>query len=61
MKHEMLSSSLFEEEEKKGVHLLTINEHLAKAYEHRKEREELAKCTSLSSGICLHLHPHPME
>lgn len=25
--------------------LLTINEHYAKAYAHRKEREELSKCT----------------
>lgn len=28
---------------------LTINEHYAKAYEHRKEREELAKRTHIHS------------
>jgi len=27
-------------------HTLTINEHYAKAFEYKKEREELAKCTS---------------
>lgn len=26
-----------------GIHQLTINEHYAKAFEYRKEREELAK------------------
>lgn len=33
------------------VHELTINEHFAKAYEYKKEREELAKCTSPYSGL----------
>lgn len=26
------------------IHQLTVNEHYAKAFEYRKEREELAKC-----------------
>lgn len=30
--------------------LLTINEHYAKVYEYKKEREELAKCTCLAAG-----------
>jgi protein KRI1 len=28
------------------VHTLTINEHYAKAFEYKKEREELVKCAS---------------
>ena len=36
----MLSDS---ESENEDLHQLTINEHFAKAYEHKKEREELAK------------------
>lgn len=35
--------------ENEDVHQFTINEHYAKAFEYRKEREELAKCTSLQS------------
>ena len=37
----MLSS---DESEGEDVHTLTINAHYAKAFEHKKEREELAKC-----------------
>ena len=36
---------LSEESENEDIHQLTINEHFAKAYEYRKEREELAKRT----------------
>ena len=32
---------------------LTINEHYAKAFEYRKEREELAKCTFVHPSILL--------
>ena len=39
----MLSDS---DSEGEDIHKLTINEHYAKAFEHRKEREELAKRTS---------------
>ena len=34
---------------------LTINEHYAKAFEYRKEREELAKRTSNCYVKCTHL------
>lgn len=49
MKQEMLSSSSSSgsdsghESEHEEIHKLTINEHFAKAYEYRKEREELQK------------------
>lgn len=50
MKQEMLSSSSSSEGSDSGheseheeIHKLTINEHFAKAYEYRKEREELQK------------------
>ncbi|THH18677.1 hypothetical protein EW146_g2348 [Bondarzewia mesenterica] len=44
MKHEMLSDSDSSAgDEENGIHQLTINEHYVKAYEYRKEREELAK------------------
>lgn len=35
---------LSEDSDGESVHDLTINEHYAKAFEYRKEREELAKC-----------------
>ena len=34
---------LSEDSDNEDIHQLTINEHFAKAYEYRKEREELAK------------------
>lgn len=62
MKQEMLSSSSSSESdpghesEHEEIHKLTINEHFAKAYEYRKEREELQKracyrCISQSHHI----------
>ena len=54
----MDSSSSSEDEG--DLHQLTVNEHYAKAFQYRKEREELAKRTYLSS-CCEHallgLHP----
>jgi protein KRI1 len=38
----MLSDS--EGSDVESVHHLTINEHYAKAFEYKKEREELQKC-----------------
>ena len=35
---------LSEDSDTEDVHTLTINEHYGKAYEYRKEREELSKC-----------------
>lgn len=37
---------LSEESDNEDIHQLTINEHFAKAYDYRKEREELAKRAS---------------
>ena len=34
---------LSDESDTDDIHTLTINEHYAKAFEYRKEREELAK------------------
>ena len=42
MAHNLLSS---DESDTESVHHLEINEHYAKAFEYRKEREELAKRT----------------
>lgn len=39
----MLSDS---DSDAESLHQLTINEHYAKAFEYKKEREELAKCQS---------------
>ena len=39
----MLSDS---DPETNNLHTLTINQHFAKAFEYKKEREELAKCAS---------------
>lgn len=41
------SASMFSDSESdnESLHRLTINEHYAKAFEYRKEREELDKCT----------------
>lgn len=41
----MLSDS--EASEVESLHHLTINEHYAKAFEYKKEREELQKCLFL--------------
>lgn len=49
MKQDILSESSSSEDEGGDVHQLTINEHFAKAYEYRKEREELAKRAFRSS------------
>lgn len=38
------SNMLSEDSDNESLHKLTINEHYAKAYEYRKEREELVKC-----------------
>jgi protein KRI1 len=38
-----------EESDHEEIQQLTINEHYAKAYEYKKEREELAKCMSSDS------------
>lgn len=57
MKQEMLSSSSSSasdsghESDHEDIHQLTINEHFAKAYEYRKEREELQKCAFKSRII----------
>ena len=40
MKPDILAS---DESEAEDIHELTINEHYAKAFEYRKEREELQK------------------
>ncbi len=39
---------------------LTINEHYAKAYEHRKEREELEKRTSHVHSNMFRSNPDPV-
>ncbi|KAG8705566.1 hypothetical protein FRC09_002883 [Ceratobasidium sp. 395] len=39
----MLSDDESSHSDQEGIHQLTINEHYAKAFEYRKEREELAK------------------
>jgi hypothetical protein len=41
----MLSDS---DSEENDCHTLTINEHFAKAFQYKKEREELAKCEPTS-------------
>jgi len=50
----MLSDS---DSEANGDLQLTINEHYAKAYAAKKEREELGKCTS---HYVLHLESHKL-
>ena len=40
---EQLISSTSSSEDEDDVHQFTINEHYAKAFQYRKEREELAK------------------
>jgi protein KRI1 len=46
MKEQLISSSSSTvSEDESDVHQLTINEHFAKAFQYRKEREELAKRT----------------
>ena len=37
---------LSDDSDTEDIHQITINEHFAKAFEYRKEREELAKRTS---------------
>jgi hypothetical protein len=37
---------LSEDSDTEDVHNFTINEHYARAFEYKKEREELFKCTS---------------
>jgi hypothetical protein len=52
----MKSSSSSEDEG--DLHQLTVNEHYAKAFQYRKEREELAKrthCLAVANMRCLHL------
>ena len=46
----MYSSSSSEDEG--DLHQLTVNEHYAKAFQYRKEREELAKRTHLPRLSC---------
>lgn len=59
MKQEMLSSSSSSgsdsehESDREETHKLTINEHFAKAYEYRKEREELQKCAPFFSRLVI--------
>src|SRR6266849_2570233 len=44
MKEQLISSSSSSSSEDEGdLHQLTVNEHYAKAFQYRKEREELAK------------------
>jgi hypothetical protein len=44
MKEQLISSSSSASSEDEGdLHQLTVNEHYAKAFQYRKEREELAK------------------
>jgi len=44
MKEELISSSSsVDSEEENDLHHFTINEHYAKAFQYRKEREELVK------------------
>lgn len=45
----MLSDS---DSETNDLHVLTVNEHFAKAFEYKKEREELAKRASNLFSIC---------
>ena len=54
MARDILASDESDTEE---IHQLTINEHYAKAYARRKEREELSKCMSFSSIPGLPLPP----
>lgn len=42
---------LSEDSDDESIHQITINEHFAKAYEYRKEREELAKCQYFTSSL----------
>ena len=48
MQEQLISSTSSSEDENDG-HQLTINEHYAKAFQYRKEREELAKRAHLHS------------
>lgn len=46
MKERLISSSSSSSsEDESDLHQLTINDHYAKAFQHRKEREELVKRT----------------
>ena len=53
MKEQLISSSSSTSSEDEGdLHQLTVNEHYAKAFQYRKEREELAKrahCLAVAS------------
>jgi len=52
--HEQLISSTSSSEDENDLHQLTVNEHYAKAFQYRKEREELAKRARHQSFIpCL--------
>ena len=46
MKEKQETNLLEDSDSEQDVNQLTINEHYAKAFEYRKEREELAKRTS---------------
>ncbi|KAG8961488.1 hypothetical protein FRC03_005330 [Tulasnella sp. 419] len=47
----MLSDSDDDVKDDSDLHQLTINEHYAKAFSYKKEREELAKCLSADSSL----------
>ena len=55
----MLSDS---DSETNDLHTITVNEHFAKAFQHKKEREELAKRTSRLLLECANRHDirHPV-
>jgi hypothetical protein len=43
---------LSEDSDAEDIHTLTINEHYAKAFEFKKEREELSKCAWCILSVC---------
>jgi hypothetical protein len=59
MKEQLISSSSSSvSEDENDLHQFTINEHYAKAFQYRKEREELAKrklCIACLAVAALHL------
>jgi hypothetical protein len=59
MKEQLISSSSSTSSEDEGdLHQLTVNEHYAKAFQYRKEREELAKrahCLAVANTRCISL------
>lgn len=44
MNQERKDEGLLDSDSENDIDQITINEHYAKAFEYRKEREELAKC-----------------